>query len=137
MQAWQHGLQQGIKGAQASQQKGSGQLDGASGLAHTAQGHLVTEQLQRLGLFVDGDGNLNSGQLQGLVTMLSKQGQNMMRLICNVLLTMCASGIRCVHSCTGVSRRWIQYSFGFDFTVAFASTELRSSGCSDRKTILG
>lgn len=38
------------------------------------------EQLQRLGLFADGDGNLNSGQLQGLVTVLSKQGEDMLRL---------------------------------------------------------
>lgn len=71
MQAWQLGLQQGIQGAQASQ-KGSGQLDGAAGQAQTA---LVMEQLQRLGLFTDGGGNLNPGQLQGLMTMLSKQGE--------------------------------------------------------------
>ncbi|KAL3147337.1 hypothetical protein ABBQ32_002820 [Trebouxia sp. C0010 RCD-2024] len=70
LQAWQLGLQQGIQGAQASQ-KGSGQLDGAAGQAQTA---LVMEQLQRLGLFTDGGGNLNPGQLQGLMTMLSKQG---------------------------------------------------------------
>lgn len=81
MQAWQRGLQQGIKGAQASQQQSSGQLDGASGLPQTAQSRLVMEQLQRLGLFADGDGNLNPGQLQGLVTMLSKQGEDIMRLI--------------------------------------------------------
>ena len=74
--AWQRGLQQGIKGAQASQEKGSGQLDGAPGLAQTAQGRLVMEQLQGLGVFADGGGNLNSGQLQGLVTMLSKQGES-------------------------------------------------------------
>ena len=76
MQAWQRGLQQGIKGAQASQQKGSGQLDGGPGLAQTAQGCLVMEQLQGLGVLADGGGNLNSGQLQGLVTMLSKQGES-------------------------------------------------------------
>ena len=81
MQAWQRGLQQGTKGAQASQQQGSGQLDGATGRAQAGQSRLVMEQLQRLGLFADGDGNLNSGQLQGLVNMLSKQGEDMMRLI--------------------------------------------------------
>lgn len=103
MQAWQRGLQQGIKGAQALQQKGSGQLDGATGLAQTAQGHLVMEQLQRLGLFADGDGNLNSGQLQGLVTMLSKQGQDMMHLIYHLHIKMCATWVRTVlNSCLQV-----------------------------------
>lgn len=80
VQAWQLGLQQGIQGAQASQQKGAGQVDGATGLAQTAQGRLVLEQLQRLGLFADGGGNLNSGQLQGLMTMLSKQGEGIFAL---------------------------------------------------------
>lgn len=77
VQAWQLGLQQGIQGAQASQQKGSGQLDGAAGPAQSA---LVMEQLQRLGLFADGGGNLNPGQLQGLMAMLSKQGGEMLFL---------------------------------------------------------
>lgn len=96
MQAWQLGLQQGIQGAQASQ-KGSGQLDGAAGQAQTA---LVMEQLQRLGLFTDGDVNLNPGQLQGLMTMLSKQGEECPRLApdscmwCSVRSASCKSARR-------------------------------------------
>lgn len=41
-------------------------------------GGMVMEQLQKLGLFADG--SLNSGQLQGLVAALSKQGQLQMPL---------------------------------------------------------
>ena len=42
-------------------------------------GGMVMEQLQKLGLFADG--SLNSGQLQGLVAALSKQGQLQMPLM--------------------------------------------------------
>ena len=47
-------------------------MDGAAGPGQT---DLVMEQLQRLGLFTDGGGNPNPGQLQGLMAMLSKQGE--------------------------------------------------------------
>ncbi len=44
----------------------------------TAQGaqERVLLEMQKLGLFEDGSGNLNPGQLQGLVAMLNKQGMH-------------------------------------------------------------
>ena len=57
-------------------QQGTGQGSGGSGLGQTAQKaqeRLVLEKMQKLGLVADGMGNMNPGQLQGLVEMLNKQ----------------------------------------------------------------
>ncbi len=71
------GMQQGIEQAM---QLGSGQGEGASGgLSQTgqqAQERAVLEQMQKSGLFTDSTGKLSSGQLQGVVAMLNKQGMH-------------------------------------------------------------
>jgi len=71
------GMQQGMEQAL---QLGSGQGEGASGgLSQTgqqAQERALLEQMQNSGLFTDGAGKLSSGQLQGIVAMLNKQGMH-------------------------------------------------------------
>ena len=71
------GMQQGIEQAL---QLGAGQGEGAAGgLSQTgqqAQDRTLLEQMQNSGLFTDGTGKLSSGQLQGIVAMLNKQGMH-------------------------------------------------------------
>ena len=69
------GMQQGMEQAL---QLGSGQGEGASGgLSQTgqqAQERALLEQMRNSGLLTDGARKLSSGQLQGIVAMLNKQG---------------------------------------------------------------
>ena len=71
------GMQQGMEQAL---QLGSGQGEGASeGLSQTgqqAQERALLEQMQNSGLFTDSARKLSSGQLQGIVAMLNKQGMH-------------------------------------------------------------
>lgn len=75
LQAWQMGMQQGVEQAL---QLGAGQGEGAAGgLSQTGQqakDRALLEQMQNSGLLTDGTGKLRSGQLQGIVAMLNKQG---------------------------------------------------------------
>ncbi len=76
------GMQQGMEQAL---QLGSGQGEGASGgLSQTgqqAQERALLEQMQNSGLFTDGTGKLSSGQLQGIVAMLNKQGMHQQDIV--------------------------------------------------------
>ena len=75
-------MQQGIEQAV---QLGSGQGEGASGgLSQTgqqAQEQALLEQMQNSGLSTDGTGKLSSGQLQGVVAMLNKQGMHQQDIV--------------------------------------------------------